>query len=109
MSVPEITDADPQGREAGGDARAIASAVQRRRGRARGRRGGAVPDRAGREGARGPAGEAVWLAPLIHHLAINIIREVVFGADAPKGTDELIDVLEQRTEFTYKIASTLMM
>jgi cytochrome P450 len=68
-----------------------------------------VSDMTRREVASWPLGRAVSLYPLIHHLAINIIREVVFGTEPPRCTDELIDVLEQMTEFNYKIASTLML
>jgi cytochrome P450 family 135 len=67
-----------------------------------------ITDMTKREVASWPQGKAVSLYPLIHHLAINIIREVVFGAEPPECTEELIDVLEQMTEFNYKIASTLM-
>jgi cytochrome P450 family 135 len=62
-----------------------------------------------REVAGWPQGRAVPLYPLIHRLALAIIREVVFGADPPGCADELIGVLEQMTEFNYKIASTLML
>ena len=69
----------------------------------------AITDMTRREVAGWPQGRAVSLYPLIHHLAINIIREVVFGAEPPGCTGELIGVLEQMTEFNYKIASTLML
>jgi cytochrome P450 len=55
-----------------------------------------------------PQGQDVSLYPLIHHLTIRVIREVIFGPVRPKVSEELLDVLEQMTEFNYKIASTLM-
>src|ERR1035441_948899 len=61
-----------------------------------------------KEIANWPQGKPVPLYPLIHHLTINIIREVIFGTAPPTCSEELINVLEQMTDFNYKIASTLM-
>jgi cytochrome P450 len=67
-----------------------------------------ITEMAKQEIAIWPQGKATPLYPLIHHLTINVIREVIFGTAPPKCSEELIDVLEQMTEFNYKIASTLM-
>jgi cytochrome P450 len=67
-----------------------------------------ITEMAKQEIANWPQGKAISLYPLIHHLTINVIREVIFGPVRPKRSDELIDVLEQMTDFNYKIASTLM-
>jgi cytochrome P450 len=67
-----------------------------------------ITDIARQQIASWPQGKAMPLHPLIHHLTIDVIREVIFGPVRPKCSEELIDVLEQMTEFNYKIASTLM-
>jgi cytochrome P450 family 135 len=67
-----------------------------------------VSQLAEREIASWPQGKATSLYPLIHHLTIQVIREVIFGPVRPECSAELLDVLEQMTEFNYKIASTLM-
>jgi cytochrome P450 family 135 len=68
----------------------------------------AITEMSGKEIANWPRGKPIPLYPLIHHLTINIIREVIFGTAPPTCSAELIDVLEQMTDFNYKIASTLM-
>jgi hypothetical protein len=68
----------------------------------------AISDLTEREIAAWPQNESISLYPLIHHLTIRVIREVIFGEVTPKHSEELLDVLEQMTEFNYKITSTLM-
>jgi len=68
----------------------------------------AISDLTEREIAAWPQNEAISLYPLIHHLTIRVIREVIFGELIPKHSEELLDVLEQMTDFNYKITSTLM-
>lgn len=77
-------------------------------GRALQRIDASITEMSGKEIANWPQGKPVALYPLIHHLTINIIREVIFGTAPPTCSEELIDVLEQMTDFNYKIASTLM-
>jgi cytochrome P450 family 135 len=67
-----------------------------------------ISKQAEQEIASWPQDKAVSLYPLIHHLTIRVIREVIFGPVPPKCSEELLDVLERMTDFNYKITSTLM-
>jgi cytochrome P450 len=82
--------------------------VQSVHGKAMQRIEAAISDLAEQEIAAWPQNESISLYPLIHHLTIRVIREVIFGEVTPKHSEELLDVLEQMTDFNYKITSTLM-
>jgi cytochrome P450 len=82
--------------------------VQCVHGRAMQRIEASIKELAEQEIASWPQDKPISLYPLIHHLTIRVIREVIFGPVRPKCSEELLDVLERMTDFNYKITSTLM-